>query len=184
MKKVFVFILFIFVSVVAICQDSIFVSDVGGGLELQVYPTGVIGAVNLYKEIKTKSFIHCRFGYNLIRHGDAGVHQDERGNGWGGSVGYDYALRLRKRNVLMGLRCDLWQNSINWKNNIGTSSEVSGKSKVTVVQPTFRIGFPIKLGGDFLIPEIAFGSEINVKTSGEEVGEGLILLLGFSYVIP
>ena len=164
-------------------QDTIFVSGVGGGIELQGYPTGFISTLVLYKEFNNKNFVHARIGYNLIRHGDAGVHQDERGDGWGGSLGFDRSLKVRNTNVLLGARCDIWYNILDWKNNIGQPTQFTGTTKVTVVQPTVRLSYPIKIGVNYIVPALAFGSEVNVKTRGDEVGQGIILLLGVSYII-
>ena len=184
MKYLFSLILFTYCAVVVQGQDTILVKNIGWGIEAQLYPTGFIGGAVIIKEVSRSNFIHARLGYNLVRHGDAGLHEDERGSGFGLTVGYDYALAIGKTHVLLGARCDVWQNAITWTNNIGSSIELSGKSKVTVVQPTLRLSYPVRVGSDFIIPEIAFGSEINVYTKGDDVGEGIILLIGFSYVIP
>lgn len=184
MKIVFSFLLIAYCTYFCQSQDTILVTNIGGGIEAQIYPTGFIAGAVFYKELGAESFAHIRLGYNFIRHGDAGVHQDERGSGWGGSLGFDRALKVRRTNVLLGARCDLWFNNLTWRNNIGQSNEFSGKTNVTVVQPTVRLSYPFRIGADFIVPELAFGSEFNVKTSGEEVGEGLILLIGLSYIIP
>ena len=183
MKFYLFIILFIFLCVESKAQDSMFIVGSAGGLEIQVYPTGIIPGIIWYASINQNDFVHARVGYNFVRHGSAGLHEDERGDGWGGSLGYDRRLRFRRMNWLVGLRCDVWQNKLKWKNDIGGASEMSGISKVTVVQPTFRLSYPLRLGSSFILPSIAFGSEINVKTKGEEVGEGLILLLGLSYIL-
>ncbi len=58
-------------------------------------------------------------------------------------------------------------------------TEISGTSKVTVLQPTAELGYFFLLdNGLVLLPTIALGAEINIQTEGEEVGQGAILLLG------
>ncbi len=182
MRYVILFSLFFLCTQLSKGQDSTFVQNNGFGPEIQAYPTGIIPGVVWYKKISPKSFIHVRLGYNYIRHGDAGLHQDERGDGWGGSLGYDRRIKIRGLNWMVGARCDLWRNNLEWQNNIGGPNHVSGISDVTVLQPTVRISYPIKSGNNFLQPTLSFGSEINIKTQGEDVGEGLILLIGLSYV--
>ena len=61
-----------------------------------------------------------------------------------------------------------------------TGHQQSGKTDITVLQPTIQLAY-IFLKNDWLFtPHLAFGFEINVKTEGEEVGEGAILLGGIS----
>jgi hypothetical protein len=182
--KFYLFIIFSsFLFITAHSQDTVFIAGSAGGLEIQAYPTGIIPGLIWYGTLNQNNFIHARIGYNYVRHGSAGLHEDERGDGFGGSLGYDRQLRFGKMNWLLGVRCDLWQNKLKWKNNIGGPAETSGVSKVTVVQPTLRISYPLNVGSSFIIPALAFGSEINVKTKGDNVGEGFILLLGLSYIL-
>jgi len=73
------------------------------GVEFQAYPTGVIPGVraDLYFDDRAKA--HVRIGYNFVRHGDAGVHQDERGGGPGLTIGYD-VLPFASHRWTRGLR--------------------------------------------------------------------------------
>ncbi len=183
MKYLGFLFIFIFFLPRAYTQDSTFIKNVGWGPEIQVYPTGFLSGLTVYKELNDYNFIHIRFGYNFVRHGSAGLHEDERGGGWGGTIGYDRLVTLRKTDWLLGARCDGWRNKLDWKNNIGSVNEVRGQTTVTVLQPTVRLSYPVKSGTATFLPSLAFGAEINVQTSGEEVGEGLILLLGVSYIL-
>jgi len=151
------------------------------GLELQVYPTGLIPGIHLEYELSPHSGLQGRVGYNVVRHRGLGVHEDERGGGFGGTLGYRYYFKPERKGLLLGIRCDLWRNEVDWRDNIGLITEVNGTSNVTVLQPTAEIGFVRLLkNGLFLIPTVALGAEINIQTDGAEIGQGAILLLGIT----
>ena len=83
------------------------------------------------------------------------------------------------RDRAFSFRTDVWFNSLDWRNNIGTPEEVSGRTNVTVLQPTAEISWHRSLGSKYFItPSAAAGFEINVDTDGEDVGEGFIFLVG------
>lgn len=150
------------------------------GVEAQVYPTGVIPGVRVQKAINDKGMLHIRGGYNLVDHRDLGEHEDESGGGFGGTIGYDHFVQTDYYGWFFGPRVGLWFNSIDWKDNIGEANELTGTSDIIVLQPTLEAGYRFQLGaGDFyLAPTVALGMEINVKTEGEEVGQGAVFLLG------
>lgn len=147
------------------------------GLEGQVYPTGVIPSLNYTMPIGQAGSLEFRVGYNIVNHRDMGVQDDEKGGGFGGSIGYAHPFWKGFR---LGARADVWWNSIDWKMDPGTPQEVTGTTEVTVLQPTAMLDYPIHFGAWSLVPRIAFGAEINVQTKGEEVGQGAILLGGIS----
>ncbi len=151
------------------------------GVEFQTYPTGQIASLNYATTLKGNGALEARIGYNFVDHRDLGVQDDEKGGGIGGSIGYAHPIWGLLR---LGLRTDLWWNTIDWKMETGTPLEVSGTTRITVLQPTLTLDYPIPLGNWMLTPRIAFGAEINVQIDGEEVGQGAILLggIGFSRV--
>lgn len=158
------------------CQTEI-------GLEFQVYPTGLLSGIHLEYEIGTHSGLQGRIGYNLVRHRDLGVQEDERGGGFGGTLGYRYYSKVDRKGLMLGVRCDLWWNELDWRNNIGLLNETNGTTRVTVLQPTAELGYVLLSKNELLIlPTIALGAEINIKTEGAEVGQGAILLLGASLI--
>ena len=171
MKKIF-FILSFYWCLPAFGQIEV-------GIEFQAYPTGLIPGIHLEYELTDNSGIQGRIGYNIVRHRDLGVHEDERGGGFGGTLGYRYYFKPNRTGIMLGARCDLWKNEVDWKDNIGTINEVQGTTNVTVLQPTAEIGyiFSLKKGLIFL-PTVSLGGEINIQTEGAEVGQGAILLLG------
>ena len=150
------------------------------GLEVQAYPTGIIPGLRIQKAINEKGMLHLRGGYNLVDHRDLGEHEDETGGGFGGTVGYDHFIQTDYSGWFFGPRVGLWFNSIDWKDNIGEANELRGTSDIIVLQPTLEAGYRFQLGsGDiYLAPTAAIGMEINVKTDGEDVGQGAIFLIG------
>ncbi len=159
-------------------QSSIF--DVN--FEFQAYPTGLIPGIRLENGFGDRHAVHLRLGYNWIRHRDLGEHDDERGDGYGFSLGYKYHFRDNFQGFFLGLRNDLWFNSLDWEDyDAGGAVVASGTSDIIVVQPTAEFGrtFVLGDGGWTFSPNIAFGFEVNVKTEGADVGQGAILLLGF-----
>lgn len=146
--------------------------------EFQAYPTGLIPGVRL-ETGKGKNAAHLRLGYNWIRHGDFGKHEDERGDGFGFSIGYKRYFKPEQKGLFAGLKNDIWFNEIDWKDDIGAPNERSGRTKITVLQPTAEFGYAFVLNPSLVIsPNIAVGYEINAKTNGEPTGEGAIFLMG------
>lgn len=159
-------------------QDRIF--DLG--FEFQAYPTGLIPGLRLESGFGEQHAVHLRLGYNWLRHQGFGVHEDERGDGFGFTAGYKYYFKPGFQKWFLGVKNDVWWNEVDWKDNIGQSGEVSGTTNITVVQPTVEGGITLPVGDNwFFSPSLAFGFEINVVTEGEPTGEGPIVLLGFTF---
>ena len=149
------------------------------GLEVQAYPTGIISGLRIEKGFAGKHALHLRLGYNWIRHRDLGVHEDERGAGYGFTLGYKRYFSSDFQGWFLGLRSDVWWNKLDWKDNIDSATEVRGETNITVIQPTLKAGYSFLLANDwFFSPTLAFGYEVNVQTDGASVGEGAIVLLG------
>ena len=149
------------------------------GVEAQLYPTGFISGLQLNWPVGAHWAIQGRVGYNLVRHRDLGEQDDERGGGFGGTLGLHRYLGRQAR-WQVGVRTDVWFNRIDWKNKIEEPDEEKGETKVTVLQPTLDVSyaFPIGEGLWQIRPKVSLGAEINVRTEGEEVGQGAILLIG------
>ncbi|MEZ4918910.1 MAG: hypothetical protein R2792_07345 [Saprospiraceae bacterium] len=152
------------------------------GLEVQGYPTGMISAVQLeYVTAKCHAF-HMRAGYNMVRHRDQGVSDDERGGGPGFSLGYRHVYGPKSNQWHLGVRNDLWFNKINWEDLHADGVLHSGTTRIVVLQPTVEAACRLPIPGTefYYSPSIAFGFEVNVVTNGKEVGQGPILLLGLT----
>lgn len=153
------------------------------GLEVQVYPTGVIPGLHFEYGLSDQDGLLGRVGYNIVNHRDLGVQDDEKGGGFGFSLGYRRYFKADRQGFFLGARTDLWFNKIDWKQDPNLITEVKGRSDITVFQPTAEAGYVINLKkeGWSFVPSIAFGAEINIKTEGLPVGEGAVLLLGFTF---
>ncbi len=151
--------------------------------EFQAYPTGLIPGLRFDYHFKSRHSLHLRAGYNRVRHGDLGVQDDERGDGFGGTLGYRYYFRKGWSGWFAGARSDVWRNKLNWQDKDDNGVVIdAGTSKIVVLQPTAEAGYLFFLRKTlwFVAPSLAFGVEINVKTEGAPMGEGTILLLGVS----
>jgi len=147
--------------------------------ELQIYPTGIIPGIRLEKNFAKKNAAHIRVGLQLINHWNLGKQDEEIGFGYGTSFGYKRYVKDNFQGFTYGLKCDWWQNFINWKNDVGTPIETSGDTEIYVLQPTIEIGYTQLKNSNLLIsPTLAVGFEWNVKTEGLPTGEGPILLIG------
>jgi len=151
------------------------------GLESQAYPTGVIGAASVRLPVAGRHRIGFRAGYNRARRSDNGEHDDERGGGPGIGAAYRFGLRPEARGLFFGARVDLWWLEIDWTDDPGLTTEVRGSTDILVLQPTGEVGWRFTFGSEMrwaVEPSVALGAEINVRTEGEDVGEGAILLGG------
>lgn len=152
------------------------------GLEIQQYPTGFLYGLKLELGIKSHHAIDFRLGYNSLDHQDFGVHDSEIGGGFGGSIGYRYYFNSLPKGFFLGVRTDLWFNEIDWE-DIENMDTVLGNTSVIVLQPTGMIGYSFLFKDHFVLtPTLALGAEINIKTKGEPVGEGAIVLWGLNFL--
>ena len=152
------------------------------GFEFQAYPTGLIPGIRYANGWGEKHEWNLRLGLNLIDHRDLGVQSDEKGWGYGGSLGYRYYVKPGWKGLFLGPRLDLWRNHIDWIDIQPNDDQLTGTTRLFVVQPTAEAGYQWVLGNWTLAPSIAFGFEINAVTEGEETGQGAILLLGISVI--
>ena len=150
-------------------------------LEFQAYPTGLMPGIRFEKGFGWKNAVSLRLGYNVVRHGNAGVKDDETGGGFGFSLGYKRYLKSDYQKWFLGIRNDIWFNKVDWIDNLGTADESKGTAEIMVVQPTIEAGYLFQFGKDLIFsPTLAFGYEINVKEDGGDVGEGAIMLIGLN----
>ena len=151
------------------------------GAEIQGYPAGFIVGIRSDYNWKHHQSINMRLGYNFAYHRDLGVHENEEGGGPGFSFGYTYYFGENHKGFHLGVRGDIWHNTIDWMDNIGTVDEVSGSTEIIVLQPTLVGGYQFLMANDHFVltPQLGFGWEINVNQNGEDVGEGAIFLFGF-----
>ncbi len=151
------------------------------GLEVQVYPTGYIPGLRFEKSFTQRDLATVRAGYQIIDHRDQGLHDSEKGSGFGGTLGYKHYFRKYFEGPNLSARTDFWANKIDWVTKLETGETTKGTSNILVLQPTIEFGWGFTVG-DYIVltPTAAFGFEINVKTKGEETGEGSIMLAGLT----
>lgn len=174
MRYGFLGVIIIFSISLSYSQQAIDVS-----FKLDVYPTGLIPAVVVDKGISEKEFIGIRFGYNWFRHRDLGVHDDERGGGFGYTIGYKRYLKTDFKGWCFGLKSDMWWNHVDWYDIGENDQRISGETDITVLQPTIESAYVWLIKNNILItPSLAFGWEWNIRTEGEPTGQGPIVLVG------
>lgn len=160
------------------------------GIDTRAYPAGVILGVRGGVDLGSHNEINLHIGYNITRRGDFGKKDNEEGGGPGFGLSYKHYLPGKLDRLFLGVRADMWFMDIDWSERrevCGTvppciEQEVNGTTKITVLQPTLQAGYNLLKNSSewILTPSVSFGYEINIRTRGEEVGEGAILLGGLS----
>lgn len=151
--------------------------------DVQWYPAGLIYEVGVsINPFKNNSYFTFKLGYNAADRKDFAFdisgHTNEEGGGVGFSLGYEYMFGGKLEGAYTGLRTDFWQLDIDWEID-GTPLQI-GTSKIIVFQPVVELGYQFEYGDRFFSRVfIGLGREINIRTEGEEVGQGGITLVGF-----
>lgn len=156
------------------------------GISSQIYPAGIIFTLNAEFSNNAKSSLVLRGGGNFADRKDFSPYNDnEKGNGFGASIGYRRHFKLWRGNLVAGINSDIWNMWIDWKNNIGMLNETQGRTYTFVLQPWIEAGYfyPIKSTPIQVGASLCFGREINVITDGKGVGQGWMrsLLISFQY---
>ena len=94
------------------------------GLQTQQYPTGFLVGVHYEFGLSAHHALAFRAGVNIFDHRDLGVQEEETGSGPGFTIGYSYYFKPDHTGWFLGLRSDLWFNSVDWRDRIGTPEEV------------------------------------------------------------
>ncbi|MEO6132173.1 MAG: hypothetical protein ABIQ02_10015 [Saprospiraceae bacterium] len=147
------------------------------GISVQLYPGGLMATLHSDIFLSANSSLLLRAGGNFTDRKDfSKYNHNERGAGFGGSIGFRKHFFLQKGQFIAGLNADLWNLEIKWKNDIDTPVETQGKTKILVFQPWLEAGYftgvkksPFQFGFTG-----GFGREINIITKGKEVGHGWI----------
>jgi len=155
-------------------------------IEAQAYPAGVIPGIRFDYSISEQTQLFVRAGYNFTDRRDWGEHDNEEGGGAGFGIGAEFR-NPRFQNFSLNVRTDLWFMDIDWYNEEEicpfappcVDIKFPGTTEIAVLQPTIGFGYQFPVSGSFFIkPTINFGYEVNIRTEGEDVGEGTILLGG------
>jgi len=158
-----------------------FVPEARYGLDTQVYPTGGIAGVMIQRPWHEDDVFYTRFAANITNRGDAGEHDDEAGSGTGFGFGYRKYETREHTGWIYGLRADIWNLSIDWRDD---SPPRNDNTFVIVFQPTAEIGYAWKLGDGTWSMDLTanLGVERNLTEVGEDVGDGAIFLIGFTFL--
>jgi hypothetical protein len=146
------------------------------GAELRGYPAGGILAIRSDWPISERLVLGGSAGYNLTDRGDFGEHDDEEGGGPGVGVTLTRVRGPDQRGWQFGVRAELYLLRLDWRE--GTTQ---GETRVWVFQPTARVAYAWAISPSLRLEASASaGLEWNVRTRGEPVGEGAIVLLGIA----
>ncbi|GAB5519615.1 MAG: hypothetical protein RhofKO_18660 [Rhodothermales bacterium] len=152
-----------------------------------MYPTGQIvyggGSYGVSPHLDTS----LNIGYNRARRQDFGEHDDERGDGLGLRMSGHYRFRPDGGSVVTGVDVDVWWLTIDWVDlpPTPTGPARAGQTDITVLQPTASLGYEWTFAQRLRVGlHVALGAEINVRTEGEAVGQGAILLGGLRLQMP
>lgn len=163
--------------IVIFCTIKVSAQSILIGPEYNYYPAGHIVGVQLETPFKTTvhSF-NARIAYNMSDRKDfSGLNDNEKGGGFGASLGYRYYPLKHCSGLYTGFRADIWNMKIQWIDNSEQLKE--GSTKIVVFQPTFELGYLFQIGEMWdLGTAFVNGFEINIRTEGEEVGQGWITL--------
>ncbi len=152
------------------------------GPEVQIYPAGIIAGVQGRSVIDDASEVTFRVAYNTTDRQDFGEHDDETGGGPGFGMGWRRYFGPDHTEWLLGGRIDFWFLEIDWEDDPPASVQ-KGSTDVIVLQPTVEGGYTFALDGGWRFDlTLSVGAEINIEEDGDDVGEGAIGLLGFSFV--
>ncbi len=170
-------------------KDSYDKRPVEMGLELQMYPAGQMPSLKMEMGVGKyyKHGINLRMALNIAKRRAWGEHEDERGLGFGGSIGSRYDITNPFRGFYVGARADIWSLKIKWRNSgvdeeLWNTDDDLGETKTLILQPNLEVGYKFRLKEKFyLAPALAIGWEFNAISKGEDVGQGSIFLWGLDF---
>ena len=147
------------------------------GLDARWYPAGYIFTASTYFHLHKSGAFFVKLGANLAQREDFGKHDNEEGEAYGGGVGYNHYFNWTTAEspfqFFVGAYVEFWDMQIRW-----TEDGHHGRTDIQVVQPVLQLGCQYSVKKMYIQPTIAFGREINVRTVGDNVGEGGISLAG------
>ena len=170
-----VFVFFIFLASALTAQNEV-------GLKFQIYPAGYINTAQFVLGSGEQSAWTFEAGYNKANRQDFGVHDNEEGGGLGLGAGYRRYFNPGMQGFYAEAILETWFLEIDWLDNCNTCDVIPQTTNITVLQPTLGVGYQFLSKSENWAATLGatFGREWNVKTKGEEVGQGGISLLVFS----
>jgi len=132
------------------------------------------------KLMSTKSTFGIYASYNKADRKDFGEHQNEEGDGFGAGLVYKRFVVQDSSGFYIGLENFVWILEIDWTDaTTNNAFSFAGTTDILVLQPAVNFGYKYVPESRNWYAEVgfAFGTEINVKTRGSEVGQGGISMV-------
>ncbi len=137
-------------------------------------------AINLQAAFNAK--IHHSFvlsaGYKTAYRPITGTHNNEKGKGWGGALGYRYYFSVIPKRFFLGLRAELW--------NMGmyrTADPTVPSVNVLIAQPNAEAGYTFLINDLFFITTyLRYGKQVTLGSPGDKFnyGNGYVTSTGIS----
>ncbi|MCK0135931.1 hypothetical protein [Arenibacter sp. S6351L] len=156
------------------------------GLSVQVYPAGIIPTVNLEQYLTKRSSLVYRLGANIVDRQDFSAENDEeKGGGFGASIGYRIHYPLQNGEIIAGINMDVWNLWIDWRDKLPFQNMTSGTTYTLVLQPWLETGyfFHLKNSNSKIGITTGFGREINTIVDGKQVAQDWIASVTVQYVL-
>lgn len=185
-KIYIVFFLSFFCSATLLAQEKE-TNPVFVGAAIQFYPAGIITTVHADIMLNNNNSIYTRIGGNYANRQDfSDFNDNEKGGGFGGSVGYRRHFPLKKGKLIAGFNTDVWNLWIRWKNDINTTFQTRGTTYTLVLQPWAEGGYFYAFKSSLLQIGLTagFGKEFNVITDGKKVEADWIGSLKLHVQVP
>ncbi len=107
-----------------------------------------------------------------------GTHDNEKGKGWGGALGYRYYFSVLPKGFYLGARAELWKMGM-----YRTASESLPSVDVLIAQPNAEAGFTGLINDIFFITAyVRYGKQITLSSPGDKFnyGNGAVTSAGIS----
>ena len=107
-----------------------------------------------------------------------GTHNNEKGRGWGGALGYRYYFSVLPKGLYLGIRGEIWN-----MNMYRTANLTDETTKVLIFQPNVEIGHTFLINDLFFVTTyLSGGQQITISSGGDKFnyGRGFVPSAGIS----
>lgn len=177
--KLFLLIIFVLFLSVGYSQNRI----ISFGLERQQYSTGNISGIRAEFRISDHRTISLRGGKEYY---EWSGYSYERGEGYGGTIGFRYYRNTNFSKLFLGARADIFRINLDWSER-DHGMQIPYNSKIVSFQPSVLAGYVVQIGSHFRItPTIALGYQWNLnkegmyRSKGSKDFDGDVLLFGLN----
>jgi hypothetical protein len=137
---------------------------------------------NINLQLALNAKIHHSFlisaGYKSAYKPIPNTHNNEKGRGWGGSLGYRYYFGVVPKRVFLGIRGEVWSFGM-----YRTANETAENVQVMIFQPHIEAGYTAVINDIFYItPLVSYSKQITVSSDGDTFlyGNGYVPSVGIS----